>query len=125
MRQQKITRNNNTKKPQIIDNRSKEIPIQNINPEYANAPVRTVNFVEVGSMNNQQIKILLQQLNKSHDSAKGGIHYIVPIREGKIGTDILFEEEWLKVVHQTCEIVDNKIVLKNGAMKVNVVRQIV
>lgn len=125
MKQQKITRNNYIKKPQIIDNRNKEIPIQNINPEYANAPVRTVNFVEVGSMNSQQIKILLQQLNKSHDSAKGGIHYIIPIREGKIGTDILFEEEWLKVVHQTCEIVDNQIVLKNGATKVNVIRQIV
>lgn len=125
MRQQRIVKTQPHKKAQIIDERHKEIPTQHIDPYTINVPVRTVNFVEVGSMNNQQITILLDQLNKTHDTAKGGIHYIIPIREGKIGTDILFEQEWLNVVHQTCEIRDGQIVLKNGATEVKVIRQVV
>lgn len=125
MRQQRISRNIPTKKPEIIDERHKEVPMQLLNPEIANAPVRTVNFVEVGGMSQQQVAILLDQLNKSHNTAKGGIHYIIPIRNGKIGTDILFEKEWLDVVNKTCEIKDNQIVLKDGAKEVKVIRQVV
>lgn len=125
MRQQRIIRHKPNKKVQIIDDRQKEIPTQNINPNILNVPVRTVNFVEVGSMSSHQIKILLEQLNKSHDTAKGGIHYLIPIRDGKIGTDILFEQEWLNVVRKTCEIQNDQIVLKNGATEVKVIRQVV
>lgn len=125
MRQQRISRAKPIKKPEIIDERQREIPAQHINPEIANLPVRTVNFVEVGGMTQPQIMILLDQLNKSHNTAKGGIHYIIPIREGKIGTDILFEQEWLDVVNKTCEIRDNQIVLKDGAKEVKVIRQVV
>jgi hypothetical protein len=59
----------------------------------------------------------------THDTAKGGIHYFLPIRHGRIASDILFEEEWLKVVNETCEIKDGKIVLKDGAKEVVVIRQ--
>lgn len=123
MRQQRISRNKPEKKLEIIDERTKEIPIQNLDPKIANSPVRTVNFVEVSGMSNAQIQILLHQLNSAHQTAKGGIHYIIPVRNGKIGSDILFEKEWLDVVNKTCEIVDNKIVLKDGAKDVMVVRQ--
>jgi hypothetical protein len=121
MRQQKITRRAADKKVEVIDERS--VSTQDINPETANAPVRTISFVEVGAMNHQQISILLEQLKKSYNTAKGGIHYVVPIRNGKIGTDILFEKEWLDVVNKTCEIRNGEIVLINGATNVNVIRQ--
>jgi len=125
MRQQRITKNKPVTKVQVIDQRQKEIPIEHLNPEIANAPIRTVNFVEVGGMSRQQVMILLDQLNKTHDTAKGGIHYVIPIRDGKIGTDILFEQEWLDVVRKTCEIQDGQIVLTGGAKQVTVIRQVV
>ena len=123
MRQQRISRKKTENKLKIVDERSKEIPIQNIDPKTANLPVRTVNFVEVGGMSPAQIRILLEQLNHSHQTAQGGIHYVVPVRNGKIGSDILFEKEWLDIVNKTCEIIDNKIVLRDGAQEVMVIRQ--
>lgn len=123
MRQQRISRKKTENKLKIVDERSKEIPIQNIDPKIANLPVRTVNFVEVGGMSHAQVRILLDQLNQAHQTAKGGIHYVVPVRNGKIGSDILFEKEWLDIVNKTCEIIDNKIVLRDGAQEVMVVRQ--
>lgn len=124
MKQQKINRD--VKKPTVIlDNRTPKIPPQTeYDPQYANMPVRTINYVEVGSMSPGQIQFMMQELNKTYDSAKGGLHYFIPVRQGKIGTDIVFEQEWLEVVKQTCEVNENgEIVLKDGAKEVHIVRQ--
>jgi len=123
MRQQHITRAKPAHKAVVEDQRQREIPSSQIDPAIANMPIRTVNFVEVGSMSRDQVAILLEQLNQKHKSVVGGIHYLVPVRNGKISADVLFEAEWLNVVRQTCEIKDGEIVLKDGAKDVHVIRQ--
>jgi hypothetical protein len=123
---QRIERRRPKQGPIIYDERTPrtpEVPQAQINAATANAPVRTINFVEVGNMVGRQLQLILQRLNETHDTAKGGIHYFLPIRHGKIGSDIVFETEWLDVVNKTCEIRDGKIVLKGEAKEVVVVRQ--
>lgn len=123
---QKIERKKPKQGPIIYDERptpEPQIPQTQVNPATANAPVRTINFVEVGDMVGKQLQLILQRLNQTHDTAQGGIHYFLPVRHGKIGSDILFEEEWLRVVKETCEVQDGEIVLKGGAKEVVVIRQ--
>ena len=122
---QKIERNKPKHTATIIDERPpQQLNTQYSNPEVANAPVRTVNFVEVGDMEGKQLQLILQRLNATHDTAKGGIHYFLPVRNGKIGSDIIFEEEFLNVVNQICEVDENgSIQLKEGAKEVTVIRQ--
>tara|TARA_R110000751_G_scaffold41702_6_gene97609 strand:+ start:2849 stop:3232 length:384 start_codon:yes stop_codon:yes gene_type:complete len=121
---QKISRSKPKKVAAVIDERSpQQLTTQYTNPEVANGPVRTVNFVEVGEMVGKQLQLILQRLNATHDTAKGGIHYFLPVRNGKIGSDIIFEEEFLKIVNETCEVVGDKIMLKDGAKEVTVIRR--
>jgi len=102
-----------------------------IDPAKANAPVRTINFVECGDMVGKQIQLILQRLNQTHDTAKGGIHYFLPVRHGKIGPDIVFEEEFEKIGRELFEVVDEQdnpienvsIRLKGGAKDVVVIRR--
>jgi hypothetical protein len=122
VKQQKIKRETK-KEPTIIC--EKTIPQTVIDPKYANAPVRTVHFVEIGDMTTHQLRCMLSELAKMHSTAQGGIHYILPVRNGKIGPDMVFEEEWLAVVRKTCEIVNGEIVLKGGAKEVLVIRDMI
>ena len=134
MRQQKIEHKKTKKKhvhvinqraidgPPIIDTGSK---FPNVAPEIANQPVRAIYFVNVDGMEPIQIRLMLQKLNETYSSARGGVHYMIPLRGGKIGQDILFEEEWLNVVNKTCEIKDGEIVLKDGAKGVTVIREMI
>jgi len=118
---------------QKIDNKIRKLPpsieyeenpkIVNVDPKYANAPVRTVLYVEVGGMAADQVSLLSAAIADQYENAKGGIHYIMPVRNGKLGPDVVFEEEFLKIVNKTCEIKDNVIVLKGDARKVQIVRQ--
>jgi hypothetical protein len=122
---QKIERRKPKNTATIVDNRTpQQLNTQYSNPEVANAPVRTINFVEVGDMEGKQLQLILQRLNATHDTAKGGIHYFLPVRHGKIGSDIVFEEEFLKVVKQVCEVDESGLIqLKDGATEVTVVRR--
>jgi hypothetical protein len=121
---QKISRSKPKNTTTIIDERSPQLlNTQYSNPEIANAPVRTINFVEVGDMEGKQLQLILQRLNATHDTAKGGIHYFLPVRNGKIGSDLIFEEEFLNVVNQTCEVVGGEIQLKGGAKEVQIIRK--
>jgi hypothetical protein len=86
-------------------------------------PIRAVLYVEVGDMAPEQVTLLLAALNDQYKNAKGGIHYIIPVRDGKIGPDIVFEEEFLIIVEKMCEIKNGKIVLKNGAQETQIVRK--
>jgi hypothetical protein len=94
-----------------------------IDPKYANAPVRTVFYVEVGNMAPDQVSLLSAAIADQYKNAKGGIHYIMPVRDGKLGPDVIFEEEFLKIVDKICEIENGAIVLKDGAKEVYVIRQ--
>lgn len=99
------------------------------NPKYleieseSDKPVRAVLYVEVSDLAVEQVTLLLAALNDQYKNAKGGTHYIMPVRDGKIGPDIVFEEEFLKIVEETCEIKNDKIVLKNGAQETQIVRK--
>jgi len=128
MRQQKIDRKKSKKQVQIVNQREAEldtsnIEIPNIDPKYANQPVRAIYFTNVDGMDAIQIRLMLQELNRMFDGAKGGVHYMIPVQNGKIGQDIVFEEEWLSVVNKTCEVKNGEIVLKDGAKDVHVIRQ--
>ena len=65
----------------------------------------------------------MQHVNELYRDAKGGIHYVIPIRGGRICSDIMFEEEFEKVVQETCEIHEGKIRLKDGAKQCQIIRQ--
>ena len=130
MKQQKISKPKSSSGPIIYDQRPPK-QVETIDLSKANSAVRTVNFVEVGDMVGKQLQLILQQLNMTHDTAKGGIHYFLPVRHGKIGSDIIFEEEFERVGNEVFEVVDEngdivqncKIRLKGGAKEVTVVRQ--
>jgi len=116
MKQQRIERNSQNKTPEIIDNRSPTTKATKV-------PLRTIHYMEVGDMDQQKVAMLVKQVGELYQGDDSETHYIIPIRHGKIGTDMAFETEWLEVVHKTCEIKDGKIVLKDGAKDVIVVRQ--
>ncbi len=126
MKQQYVGKKNQKSVPQIIDNRQHKehnIPDIKIDPATANKPVRAVFYVEVGDMEPLRVQLLIQEINKQYSNARGGVHYVVPIRHGKIGSDIVFEKEWENVVRQTCEIRDGQICLKDEAKEVCVIRE--
>lgn len=122
MRQQKISREKPKKQPKIVDERQPS-PLPALDPAIANKPVRTVVYVEVGNMENERILHMVKEINKLYDKSHGK-HYVLPVRNGKLNTDMVFEQEWLKVVKDTCEVNDEgEIVLKGGCEDVHVIRQ--
>ena len=123
MRQQHIQKKTQKPGPQVVDQRRRELPEIQFDPAVANQPVRAIFYVEVGDMETLRVQLLVQEINRQYSGARGGIHYVVPIRNGKIGSDIVFEQEFLDVVHKMCEIKDGQIVLKDGAADVHVVRE--
>ncbi len=124
MKVQRIARNKPAIAPQIIDERQPNIPPPpQIDPAIANLPLRTVLMVEVADMDSTHVQLLVQEINKVYEGARGGIHYVIPIRHGCIGSDILFESEFLNVVRNMCEVKDGEIVLKDGATDCHIIRQ--
>lgn len=131
MRQQKIT-SKVEKRPIVINNKTPNVPEQPIlDPQYANKPVRMVNYVEIGDMTPAQVHLMLQELITAYDSARGGIHYFIPVRNGKLRTDVAFEAEIEKFGEKIFEAVDEngqvipnaKLQLKGGAKEVVIIRQ--
>lgn len=124
-RAQRIERTRPAAAPQIIDNRHpKSVPQpEPVDPAVANLPLRTIFLMEVGQMEPAKVQLLVQQANEMYDGARGGIHYVLPVRNGRIGSDIVFESEFLSIVEKVCEVKDGQIVLKDGATECNIVRQ--
>ncbi len=120
MKQQRIARPSSQKAPEIIDQRQPKLPDLQASSD---VPLRTVFMMEVGDMEAARVQLLVQQISEVYAESKGGIHYVIPVRKGKIGSDIFFEEEFRKVVEQTCEVKDGKIVLKDGAKECKIVRE--
>jgi hypothetical protein len=82
-------------------------------------------YVEVGNLPPSEVRdivaSLMQTLHPGHP------HFVVPLRNGKMNTDLDFEAEILEFVRAICEITDDggsgaKIVLKDGCCDVNVIR---
>lgn len=122
MKQQKITRQK--AKSSIIYDRAEENDGPPSHPK-EDIAVRAVVFVEVKDMSSAQVGSLLAQINHSYKNARGGIHYIIPIRNGQISTDILFENEIIDFVNKICEVKDGNIALRDGFKQVRVIREIV
>ncbi len=124
MKSQHIPKKESKKQVQIVDQRTPRAEPPAINIQAANKPVRCVNFVEVGDMDRKQVQLMVQELGQVHSTAQGGIHYFLPIRHGKITTDVLFEKEILEdLIEKLCEVQDGKIVLRDGAKDVEVIRR--
>lgn len=123
-RAQRIERKKPTAAPQIIDTRQPKSvpPPPPVDPAVANLPLRTVFFMEVGDMEPAKVQLLVQEANKMYEGSRGGIHYVLPVRHGKLRSDIVFEAEWERVVRETCEIRDGQICLKDGATECQIVR---
>jgi hypothetical protein len=86
---------------------------------------RVVVFVEIADMDHQHFAQLAAEFSKAYRAQVPGEHYFIPVRNGRIGSDPLFEQEFEDVVNQLCEVKDGKIVLKDGAKRVNVIRHFV
>jgi len=125
--QQKVTGKKKSQNgPTIVDNRTPKVPaLSSEQDESGGPPVRAVFFIEVGGMGGPQLALLMQRANEEYSQMSGGNHYAIPVRNGKIGTDVVFEQEWLDKVRETCTIVDGQIVLRDGAREVQVVRTMV
>jgi hypothetical protein len=123
LKQQKINRQK--AKSSIIYDRIDENEGGEPTPPKDDVAVRAVVFVEVKDMSSSQVGQLLAQINQSYKNARGGIHYIIPIRHGRISTDILFENEILDFVNKLCEVKDGAIALRDGYTQINVIRETV
>lgn len=119
MKQQKIIRNVQPKTATVIDERKQTVD----SPDVA---IRTVLYVEVRDMPSEQVTQLVGMINENYKESRGGIHYVLPVRHGVIGSDIFFEQEWLSVINKICEVNQSgEIVLKDGAKSIRVTREYV
>lgn len=102
-----------TNVPEAVMARSKEVDNMGI-------PIRTVMYVEVGNLQSNEVRdvvtSLMQTLHAGHP------HFVVPLRNGKLHTDLDFEKEFLDFVRYVCEIQDNQITLKGGCHDIDVLR---
>lgn len=121
MRSQPVDRKSVESGPTIINEKANRI-MQSDNPEVA---VRAIYFVNVDGLDQAQLHSLYHQLNEQYKQARGGVHYVIPIRDGKLTGDILFEKEILEVVNKLCEVKDGSIQMRDGYKEVVVLREIV
>ncbi len=86
-----------------------------------NIPIRTVLYIEVGQLPPNDVRTIIADLTKAMNNEHP--HYIVPTRSGKVTNEVVFEEQFMSVVKELCEIKDGEIVLKGGAQKMTVLRR--
>jgi hypothetical protein len=82
-------------------------------------------YVEVGNLPPNEVRDITASLTQSLHP--GHPHFVVPLRNGKMNTDLDFEAEVLAFVNSICEITDDggsgaRIVLKGGCHSVDVIR---
>lgn len=86
-------------------------------------PVRTVVYLEVGDVPPAEARQALASVRQMHGNA---FHptYVIPVRDGKLRGDIIFEAEVLEMVKKLCEVRDGQIVLRGGHQEIDLVRSI-
>ena len=122
MKSQPIKKEAPKKHTIVLSNKTPKAPKMPVVPP--GVTLRTIHFIEVGDLAPGNIQLMVQELNATYNPAEQGIHFVIPVRHGKVGVDIVFEEEFLKIVHEVCEVADTgEIVLKGGARDVKVIRE--
>jgi hypothetical protein len=120
--------------PAVKDEEPKLADVPQVSPEVLarskevddmSVPIRTVMYVEVGNLPPNEVRDIVASLTATLHP--GHPHFVVPLRNGKMNTDLDFEAEVLEFVRSICEITDDggsgaKIVLKDGCCDVNVIR---
>jgi hypothetical protein len=96
------------------------VPQPIVRPDISGIPVRTVLYVDVTSLEPDRVRLVCRELTKNFATAHP--HFVVPVRNNRITSDLQFESEFLEVVKQLCEVKDNEIVLKGTAQEVEVFR---
>ena len=115
MRSQPIPKRKETQRPTVIDLQQ---PPKGI-------AMRTVIFVEMSGMSPEQFALLATKFAQEYQNSAKGDYFFCPVKDGAIQCDPYYEEEFLKIVHNICEIKDNQIVLKNGITPVHITREFV
>lgn len=108
-------------KARVVDERplNKILP-RSQEPGNTTHAIRTVMYIELGDVPPEPARKICQDLLKSLPQAHP--HYVVPVRNGKLMSDLDFEEEFLNTVNAICEVIDGKIVMRTGAKDVDVIR---
>ena len=89
--------------------------------DVSNVPIRTIIAVEVGDLPVSDVQKAIRQLVDIYQHDKHPT-YIIPTRNSRMTSDIIFEEGIEELVQKLCEIKDGKICLKNGWREVDVAR---
>ncbi len=118
MKQQRI----NNRKPPV-----KEVSVVNEKVDRmvadTNERIRVAVYVETAGMDNARLIHYVRKINEIYKDAVG-THYIVPVRNGKLSTEIQFEQEFLQTIREIC-VVDNmgQIQFKDNFGDVIVIRE--
>ena len=83
-------------------------------------PLRTVIYVDIAGMNPADARVATQSLMAT--MPVGHPHFVVPVRNGKIATDVQFEAEILETIKKLCEVKDGEIVFRDVAKDVEIIR---
>jgi hypothetical protein len=83
-------------------------------------PIRTVMYVETGNLPPNEVRDVVASLTQTMHP--GHPHFVCPLRNGKLNTDLDFEKEVLDFVKSICEVKDGQIELKGGCHDVDVIR---
>ena len=83
-----------------------------------NIPVRTLIMIEIGNMSRNDVRnamaTIAEQYTGNHTT------FILPTRDGKLTTDVMFEQEIVDYINTFCEVREGKIALRGGdAIKVD------
>jgi len=117
-------------KQQRINNRKppvKEVSVVNEKVDRmvadTNERIRVAVYVETAGMDNARLIHYVRKINEIYKDAVG-THYIVPVRNGKLSTEIQFEQEFLQTIREIC-VVDNmgQIQFKDNFGDVIVIRE--
>lgn len=85
-------------------------------------PVRTIIQIEVGDMPVRDVQVAIMQLEKVYANGKHPT-FVLPCRNGKLRTDVIFEGAILGLVNKLCEVSpDGQIVLRGGHSDVDIMR---
>lgn len=84
-------------------------------------PIRTCVYVEVGDMPAKDVQSALATLNAAYNNSHHPV-FVLPLRNGKARTDVLFEGEILEVVRNLFEVRGGQIEFKRNPVEVDVLR---
>jgi hypothetical protein len=107
-----------TQPPAVEDERLlKRVQVQDV----STVPVRTIIAIEVGDLPANQVQNAVLQISQIYAT---GNHptYILPVRNGKLTSDIIFEAGIEEMVRTLCEVVNGEIKLRSGWREVDVMR---